>query len=87
MKYGRVSEVRAYYPMILSIKYLTLTVGQGTYPVRPPLPAGGGGEGVAEVLESNGSALTPGDWVLPATAMTGTWTTHKAGVYKVPYNS
>ena len=32
---------------------------------------------MAEVLESNTTVLSAGDWVLPAIAMSGTWTTHK----------
>ena len=32
---------------------------------------------MAEVLESNTTGLSAGDWVLPAIAMSGTWTTHK----------
>lgn len=53
---------------------------QGTYPIKPTLPGVGGGEGVAEVLETKGSKLEPGDWVLPGLAMSGTWRTH--GVYE-----
>ena len=49
---------------------------QGTYPIKPVLPGVGGGEGVAEVLETKGTRLEPGDWVLPGTAMSGTWRTH-----------
>ena len=37
----------------------------------------GGGEGVAEVMESRSALFRPGDWVLPGTAMSGTWCTHK----------
>ena len=40
----------------------------GTYAIRPPLPAVGGGEGVGMVTQSglNVSALEKGDWVIPA---------------------
>ena len=51
---------------------------QGTYPLKPPLPAVGGGEGVGRV-ENVGQKvreLKPGDWVFPGGNMKGTWTTH-----------
>ncbi|KAL2508534.1 putative trans-2-enoyl-CoA reductase [Forsythia ovata] len=51
---------------------------QGVYPVRPPLPAVGGYEGVGEV-HSIGSAvkgLSPGDWVIPSPPSSGTWQTY-----------
>ncbi|KAH6822074.1 Polyketide synthase [Perilla frutescens var. hirtella] len=50
---------------------------EGVYPVRPPLPAVGGYEGVGEV-HSVGSAvkeLRPGDWVIPSPLSSGTWQT------------
>ncbi|KAF9665469.1 hypothetical protein SADUNF_Sadunf16G0126000 [Salix dunnii] len=51
---------------------------EGVYPVRPPLPAVGGYEGVGEVL-SVGSAvkhLSPGDWVIPSPPSSGMWQTY-----------
>ena len=50
----------------------------GTYPIRPPLPATGGGEGVAEIMSvgDNDGDLRPGDWVIPARPMVGTWRSH-----------
>ncbi|KAK9123774.1 hypothetical protein Sjap_013376 [Stephania japonica] len=48
------------------------------YPVRHPVPAVGGYEGVGEV-QSVGSAvtgLTPGDWVIPSPPSFGTWQTY-----------
>ncbi|KAJ4836591.1 hypothetical protein Tsubulata_043493 [Turnera subulata] len=48
---------------------------QGVYPVRPPVPAVGGYEGVGEV-HSVGPAVTglsPGDWVIPFPPSIGTW--------------
>ena len=50
----------------------------GTYPIRPPLPATGGGEGVAEILSvgDEEGELRPGDWVIPARPMVGTWRSH-----------
>ncbi|XP_022870175.1 enoyl-[acyl-carrier-protein] reductase, mitochondrial [Olea europaea var. sylvestris] len=51
---------------------------QGVYPVRPPVPAVGGYEGVGEV-HSVGSAvkgLSPGDWVIPSPPSSGTWQTY-----------
>ena len=40
---------------------------QGTYPIKPPLPAIGGGEGVGEVLSIGPQVknLKIGDWVFP----------------------
>ncbi|XP_042510131.1 enoyl-[acyl-carrier-protein] reductase, mitochondrial isoform X2 [Macadamia integrifolia] len=51
---------------------------EGVYPVRPPVPAIGGYEGVGEV-QSLGSAvrgLSPGDWVIPSPLSSGTWQTY-----------
>ncbi|XP_013416240.1 enoyl-[acyl-carrier-protein] reductase, mitochondrial [Lingula anatina] len=52
---------------------------QGVYPIRPPLPAVGGNEGVGEIIEVGAEVqnLKPGDWVLPSRAgSVGTWSTH-----------
>lgn len=45
-------------------------VSIGSYPVLCPLPAVGGNEGVAEVIEvgSDVTSLRPGDWVMPIDA-------------------
>ncbi|XP_014055905.1 enoyl-[acyl-carrier-protein] reductase, mitochondrial isoform X3 [Salmo salar] len=50
---------------------------QGTYAILPDLPAVGGNEGVAQILEvgSQVKALRPGDWVIPRDAGLGTWRT------------
>ncbi|XP_075503786.1 enoyl-[acyl-carrier-protein] reductase, mitochondrial isoform X1 [Primulina tabacum] len=51
---------------------------EGVYPVRPPVPAIGGYEGVGEVY-SVGSAvrgISPGDWVIPSPPSSGTWQTY-----------
>ncbi|KAJ8768618.1 hypothetical protein K2173_023522 [Erythroxylum novogranatense] len=51
---------------------------EGVYPVRPPVPAVGGYEGVGEVY-SLGSAvkdLSLGDWVIPSPPSSGTWQTY-----------
>jgi len=54
-----------------------INVVQGTYPLRPPLPATVGGEGVAEIVATGpGCSLQPGSWVLPNIPMTGTWRSH-----------
>ena len=54
-----------------------INVLQGTYPIRPALPATGGGEGVAEIVSTGGDTdLRPGDWVIPARPMLGTWRSH-----------
>jgi NADPH:quinone reductase-like Zn-dependent oxidoreductase len=50
----------------------------GTYPLKPDLPAVGGGEGVGQVLKVGPDVknLHPGDWVFPGGNMKGTWTSH-----------
>ncbi|XP_022046454.1 enoyl-[acyl-carrier-protein] reductase, mitochondrial [Acanthochromis polyacanthus] len=50
---------------------------QGTYAILPDLPAVGGNEGVAEVIEvgSQVKSLKAGDWVIPKDAGLGTWRT------------
>jgi trans-2-enoyl-CoA reductase len=55
-----------------------LNMIEGTYPIKPDLPAVGGNEGVATVLEVGSAVkdLVPGDWVIPATSGFGTWRTH-----------
>ena len=58
-------------------KNLELSFIQGTYPIKPTLPAIGGGEGVGEVLSVGPEVknLKIGDWVFPGGNMRGTWTT------------
>ncbi|CAL8339541.1 unnamed protein product [Gadus morhua 'NCC'] len=50
---------------------------QGTYAFLPELPAVGGNEGVAQVVEvgCQVTTLKPGDWVIPKDAGLGTWRT------------
>lgn len=50
---------------------------QGTYAILPDLPAIGGNEGVAQVVEVGGQvkSLKTGDWVIPKDAGLGTWRT------------
>ncbi|XP_037310487.2 enoyl-[acyl-carrier-protein] reductase, mitochondrial [Pungitius pungitius] len=50
---------------------------QGTYAILPDLPAVGGNEGVAQILEVGGqvTSLRTGDWVIPKDAGLGTWRT------------
>ncbi|XP_026227037.1 enoyl-[acyl-carrier-protein] reductase, mitochondrial isoform X2 [Anabas testudineus] len=50
---------------------------QGTYAILPDLPAVGGNEGVAQVIEvgSQVKFLKTGDWVIPRDAGLGTWRT------------
>uniref|UniRef100_A0A3P8S7C5 Enoyl-[acyl-carrier-protein] reductase, mitochondrial n=1 Tax=Amphiprion percula TaxID=161767 RepID=A0A3P8S7C5_AMPPE len=50
---------------------------QGTYAILPDLPAVGGNEGVAQVIEvgSQVKSLKAGDWVIPKDAGLGTWRT------------
>ncbi|PKA65890.1 putative trans-2-enoyl-CoA reductase, mitochondrial [Apostasia shenzhenica] len=51
---------------------------EGVYPVRPPIPAVGGYEGVGQVhsLGSSVSTLSVGDWVIPSPPSFGTWQTY-----------
>ncbi|CAA7038201.1 unnamed protein product [Microthlaspi erraticum] len=51
---------------------------EGVYPVRPPVPAVGGYEGVGEVyaVGSRVNGLSPGDWVIPSPPSSGTWQTY-----------
>ncbi|KAK6776838.1 hypothetical protein RDI58_027839 [Solanum bulbocastanum] len=51
---------------------------EGVYPVRPPMPAVGGYEGVGEVhaIGSAVKGLSPGDWVIPSPPSSGTWQTY-----------
>lgn len=51
---------------------------EGVYPVRPPMPAVGGYEGVGEVhaIGSAVKGLSPGDWVIPSPPTSGTWQTY-----------
>jgi len=63
--------------LVCPVNPADINVLQGTYPIRPPLPATGGGEGVAEVVAAgDNSQLRPGDWVLPNRPMSGTWRSH-----------
>ncbi|XP_034029944.1 enoyl-[acyl-carrier-protein] reductase, mitochondrial [Thalassophryne amazonica] len=50
---------------------------QGTYAILPDLPAVGGNEGVAQIVEvgSQVKSLKTGDWVIPRDAGLGTWRT------------
>ena len=49
----------------------------GMYPIKPSLPAVGGGEGVGVVTASGADVthLRKGDWVIPAGAGLGEWVT------------
>ncbi|KAM7279298.1 hypothetical protein ACFE04_006432 [Oxalis oulophora] len=51
---------------------------EGVYPVRPPVPAVGGYEGVGEVYSvgSEVEHLLPGDWVIPSPPSSGMWQTY-----------
>lgn len=54
-----------------------LNMLQGTYAILPELPAVGGNEGVAQVMEVGDQVKTlkVGDWVIPKDAGIGTWRT------------
>lgn len=56
---------------------------EGSYFLKPKLPAVVGNEGVAEVLDigTNVKCLKPGDWVIPSQAGFGTWRTHAVTDY------
>jgi len=73
----RPGQVLAKY-LLSPVNPADINVLQGTYPIRPPLPATGGGEGVAEILSvgDDDGDLRPGDWVIPARPMVGTWRSH-----------
>eukprot|EP01134_Creolimax_fragrantissima_P002899 CFRG2899T1 len=51
---------------------------EGVYPLRPPVPAVGGSEGVGVVARvgANVTNLKIGDWVIPRTLGIGTWQSH-----------
>ncbi|GMH33141.1 hypothetical protein BSKO_00975 [Bryopsis sp. KO-2023] len=55
---------------------------QGTYPLKPELPAVAGNEGVAEVTEVGNEVenLKIGEWAVPLAASQGTWRT--SGVFE-----
>jgi len=54
-----------------------LNMVQGNYAVDQPLPAVGGGEGVAQIVQVGaGSSFKEGELVLPARAGLGTWRTY-----------
>ena len=69
----------------VAIQFLASTINpadintiQGVYAVKPPLPAVGGNEGVAQVISvgSGVKNLKVGDHVVPGIAAMGTWRTH-----------
>ncbi|XP_015784449.1 enoyl-[acyl-carrier-protein] reductase, mitochondrial [Tetranychus urticae] len=72
-------------PNQVLIQYIASTINpsdintiQGTYAIKPSLPAVGGNEGVAKVLKTGSQVtnLKPEDWVIPARPGSGTWRTH-----------
>lgn len=62
------------YVRYLYVCFLYITVFPGTYAILPNLPAVGGNEGVAQVVEVGNQvmSLKPGDWVIPRDAGLGT---------------
>ncbi|KAG6537564.1 hypothetical protein ZIOFF_002658 [Zingiber officinale] len=58
--------------------FVNVTYTSSVYPVRPPVPAIGGYEGVGEVysIGSGVSNLSVGDWVIPSPPSFGTWQTY-----------
>lgn len=68
---------------ILKIRFLTGSVFTGTYSILPDLPAVGGNEGVAQIVEvgSKVKSLKLGEWVIPKDAGLGKhsfWPTFKS---------
>jgi len=61
--------------LVAPINPSDINLANGTYGIKPPLPAIGGNEGVAEVIQTGPGVkgLQKGDWVLPAKAPFGTW--------------
>lgn len=59
--------------VVLYLKPMSVFGPAGTYAILPDLPAVGGNEGVAQILEvgSQVKALRPGDWVIPRDAGLG----------------
>ncbi|KAK5641694.1 hypothetical protein RI129_010241 [Pyrocoelia pectoralis] len=63
---------------------------EGKYPSKPTLPAVGGGEGVAEIIDVGSEVrnLAVGDRIVPLKPGLGTWRTHASLphnlVYKIP---
>lgn len=57
----------------LSMRFLTYSMFTGTYAILPDLPAVGGNEGVAQIVEigSKVKSLKLGDWVIPKDAGLG----------------
>lgn len=55
------------------MRFLSGHVFTGTYSILPDLPAVGGNEGVAQIMEvgSKVKSLKLGDWVIPKDAGTG----------------
>ncbi len=68
--------------LVASINPADINLIQGVYPVKVQLPAVGGFEGVAEIVEvgSDVTSLQPGDRVVPDIECFGTWRTY--GVFK-----
>ena len=60
------------------INPVDINVIQGVYLFKPKLPAVGGGEGVAKVIQVGNQVnnLAIGDWVVPSQHKYGTWATH-----------
>ncbi|RWS01255.1 trans-2-enoyl-CoA reductase: mitochondrial-like protein [Dinothrombium tinctorium] len=54
---------------------------KGVYAIKPPLPAIGGNDGVAEIIKCGPDVkqLKVGDWVIPSLPGFGTWRTYAVG--------
>ncbi|KHJ48751.1 hypothetical protein D918_01056 [Trichuris suis] len=72
----RADEVR-YKVMAATINPADINTIQGIYPIKPPLPAVGGMEGVLRIEEVGSGVwdLAVGDWAIPSPAGFGTWRT------------
>ncbi|CAD5117286.1 unnamed protein product [Dimorphilus gyrociliatus] len=80
---GREREIQPLKDGQVLLKFLASSVNpadinqiQGVYPIKPSMPAVGGNEGVATVIETKSQNLKVGDWVIPALAGSGTWRSH-----------
>lgn len=73
---AKLSESQVRVKMLMApVNPSDINMVEGTYFLKPPLPAVSGNEGVGEVVEVGGEVkhLKPGDWVVPSESGWGTW--------------
>ena len=88
---GADATAEAFGPFDVAVRWLAAPINpadvnmiQGTYPIKPELPAIGGNEGVA-VVERAGAevqSFQEGDWVIPRAPGLGTWRNHSVHNYQ-----